>query len=74
MSNMYYLKSMISFKNLSRHNGIQKAINRVYKEHLYNKISISDYTEFLEKIKIPIMDLIKKQTNDNIKYQMAMLV
>ena len=41
---------------------------------MYNEITISDYIEFLEKIKIPIMYLIKYQMNDDIKYQLIMLV
>ena len=44
-----------------RYNGFQKAFDKDYKEHVYNKISISDYAEFLKRIKIPIMNLIKNK-------------
>ena len=47
------------------YNGIQKAIDKAYKEHVYNKISISDYKEYLEII---------KRKNNNIKYQLIILV
>ena len=52
------------------YNGIQKSIDRAYREHVYIRIiSIYDSNEFLETMKIPIKDLIKKQKNNNKKYQ-----
>ena len=60
-------KNIVKQNNFSRkckctYNIIQQAIEHT-KNHVYNKISMSDYKEFLETIKIPIKDLIKKQKN-----------
>ena len=69
---------MNPFKNTSvnnNNNGIQLAIDRAYKELVYNRIiSMSDYKEILETIKMPIKNLIEKQKNNNIKYQLIIPV